>query len=255
VSGYGFLRQPRWLSLGFAVLLVVPSFVLLARWQLSRLDERRQTNALVVAHTAAQPVPVGRIVSVGAPASSVGDDQRFLPVTATGHYDLAGQVLVRKRPLDGANGFYVATPLVTSSGATLVVNRGWIAASGGALVAPDVPPPPTGTVTVVGRMQPSEPAPAQPSDLPGGQVTDLDVALASGGSSTVYPGYVDLISSDPAQADGLTPIPLPDLTEGSHLSYALQWLAFAIAAVAGFVLMARRERIEAAADAASADVA
>jgi cytochrome oxidase assembly protein ShyY1 len=51
VGRYAFLRQPRWLALGFLVLLVLPSFVLLSRWQLSRLDDRRYFNDLVTTHS------------------------------------------------------------------------------------------------------------------------------------------------------------------------------------------------------------
>ncbi len=242
MSRYAFLRQPRWLALGFVVLLVVPSFVLLSRWQLSRLDQRRHANAVVTDNAYATAVPVGRVMAPGAPVSSIGDGQTWLSVTAVGRYDASRQVLVRKRPLQGANGFWVTTPLVTTSGAVLVVNRGWVEAAGGAAVAQEVPAPPTGTVTVTGRIQPSEAAPVpQPTDLPARQITDLDVGLVAG-SSEVYPGYVDLVSSDPAQAEGLTPIPLPDLSEGPHLSYALQWVFFAGVAIAGFVLLIRRER-------------
>jgi cytochrome oxidase assembly protein ShyY1 len=242
MSGYAFLRQPRWLALGFLVLIVVPSFFLLSRWQLSRLDDRRHANAVVQANAQAQTVPVDSVMTSGSPTSSVTDDQQWRPVTATGRYDASRQVLVRKRPLEGANGFWVATPLITSSGATLVVNRGWIAAAGGAGAVQDVPAPPSGQVTVVGRVLPSEQAPTQqPTDLPAGQVTDLDVALVAG-TSDVYPGYVELVSSDPAQPDGLRPVPLPDLSEGNHLSYAVQWIFFAIVGVGGFVLLVRRER-------------
>ena len=242
MTGYAFLRQPRWLALGFVVVLVVPSFFALSRWQLSRLDQRRHYNANVTENAQQAPVPVDAVMAPGAPVSSVGDHQTWRQVSATGHYDASRQVLVRKRPLQGANGFWVATPLVTESGAVLVVNRGWLAASGGAGDVQQAPAPPTGTVTVVGRVQPSQEAPSQqPSDLPTGQVTDLDVALV-GASADVYPGYVDLVSSDPAQAAGLTPIPLPELDEGPHLSYAVQWVFFAVVAVTGFVLLARRER-------------
>jgi len=242
MSGYAFLRQPRWLALGFLVLIVVPSFFLLSRWQLSRLDERRHANAVVQANSQSQPVAVDSLLTAGAPTSSVTEAQQWRPVTATGRYDASRQVLVRKRPLEGANGFWVATPFITSTGSTLVVNRGWIAASGGAGAVQDVPAPPSGQVTIVGRILPSEQAPSpQPTDLPAGQVTDLDVALV-GGSTDVYPGYVDLVSSEPAQADGLRPVPLPDLSEGNHLSYAVQWIFFALVGVTGFVLLVRRER-------------
>ena len=242
MSGYGFLRQPRWLALGFLVLVIVPSFVLLSRWQLHRLDERRQANAVIAANAQQAPVPVGTVLTPGAPASSVTDSVTWRQVSATGHYDASGQVLVRKRPFEGANGFWVATPLVTDSGTVLVVNRGWIAASGGASAVQAVPAPPSGEVTVIGRVQASQDAPdPQPTDLPAGQVTDLDVALVAHGAPA-YPGYVDLVSSDPAQAAGLMPWPVPDLSEGNHLSYAMQWIVFAIIAVGGFVLLVRRER-------------
>lgn len=252
MSSYGFLRRPRWLALGFIVLIIIPSFFLLSRWQLSRLDERRHFNALVTEHGAAQPVPVDEVMAAGGDPASVGEAQRWLPVTATGRYDERGQVLVRKRPLDGQNGFWVVTPMITQSGAVLAVNRGWIKAEGGATDVQAVPPPPAGEVSIVGRVQPSEEAPAeQPGDLPAGQVTDLSVPLVAAGA-TAYPGYVELVSSDPEQAEGLTPIPLPELSDGPHLSYAVQWIFFAVVAVVGFVILIRREREYAAAEEAMA---
>jgi len=254
VSGYGFLRQRRWLALGFLVVLVLPSFLLLSRWQVHRLEERRAANQLVIDHSSQTPVPVTQVMASGAPLSSVGDAQRWIPVTATGHYDDARTQLVRKRPLDSRPGFWVATPLVLSDGTELVVNRGWLEASGSATVVQAPPAAPTGLVTVTGRVQPSEDAPdPQPSDLPAGQITDLSVPLVSGGGAAAFPGYIDLMSSTPPDSAELTPIALPDLSEGPHLGYAVQWVLFAIVAVVGFVVLVRRERqYGAAADDAAA---
>ncbi len=243
MNGYGFLRQPRWLALGFLVLVIVPSFFALSRWQLNRLDQRRYENALVLGHSSQTPQPLDNVMKAGSPNTSVGDPQRWVPVIATGTYDSSHQQLVRKRPLDGSNGFWVTTPLVTTSGAVVVVNRGWIAAAGGATAVQDVPPPPSGVVTVTGRVQPSEDGPhPQPADLPAGQITDLDISLFASPAAAIYPGSVELISSVPAQPAGLTPLPEPDLSDGPHLGYALQWILFAIIAVGGFVMLARRER-------------
>lgn len=242
MSRYGFLSQPRWLALGFLVLIVVPSFFLLSRWQLSRLDDRRAENALVTTNSAQAPVPVGSLLAPGDDPASVPADLRWRPVTATGSYDVTAEVLVRKRPLGGTNGFWVVTPLVTDSGAVLVVNRGWVAATGGADATQAVPAPPTGEVEVVGRLQPSQDAPVpQPADLPAGQITDLAVGLVAD-PGTAYPAFVDLVSSTPAQEPGLRPLPLPDLSDGPHLSYAVQWVFFAAVAVTGFVILVRRER-------------
>ena len=239
---YSFLRRPKWLGLLAAVLIIVPAFFALSRWQLNRLDERRHYNDLVTAQGSAAPVPLETLLTAGAPVSSVTDSLRWRPVTVTGHYDATHQLLVRKRPLDGNDGFWVATPLVTSTGGVVIVNRGWIKVAGAATQSPDVPAPPIGTVTVVGRIQPSQISDGpQPSDMPAGQVSDLDVSLIAGHLGPVFPGYVELISSTPP-AVGLTLIPLPDLTDGPHLAYAIQWVLFAGVTVAGYVLLARRER-------------
>jgi len=52
--------------------------------------------------------------------------------------------------------------------------------------------------------------------------------------------YLELESSQPADAKGLTPIPLPELDEGPHLSYAIQWFTFSALAVIGWVLVVRK---------------
>jgi cytochrome oxidase assembly protein ShyY1 len=224
------------------VLIVVPSFFLLSRWQLSRLDDRRAENATITTNSSAPAVPVDSLMTPGAALSEVGDEERWRTVTVTGRYDRSGEVLVRKRPLEGSNGFWVATPLVTGSGSVIVVNRGWIAASGGAESTPEVPPAPAGEVEVTGRVQPSQEAPdPQPADLPAGQITDLSVPLVADGREA-YPGYLDLLSSTPEQAAGLRQLPLPDVSDGPHLSYAVQWVFFAAVAVTGFVILVRRER-------------
>jgi len=243
MRGYRFLTQPRWLALGFLVLLVVPSFFLLSRWQLTRLGEREHGNDVIRSNGGAASVPVDELMKPGAPPGSVTDAQRWRLVTAVGHYDVAGERIVRKRPYQGANGFWVATPFLTSTGAVLVVNRGWIAATGGATSVQEIPSAPQGTVTLTGRIQPSEAVPvAQPADLPAGQITDLNVALVAG-PVTEYPGFVTLVTSEPAQGGALTIVPLPELDDGPHLSYAIQWIIFAAIAVAGFVMLVRRERV------------
>ncbi|CAB4959202.1 unannotated protein [freshwater metagenome] len=243
MRGYRFLAQPRWLALGFLVLLVVPSFFLLSRWQLTRLGDREHSNDVIRTNGGAASVAVDELMTPGAASDSVTDAQRWRMVSAEGHFDVAGERIVRKRPYQGANGFWVATPFVTSAGVVLVVDRGWIAATGGATSAQVIPAPPSGTVTLTGRIQPSEAAPTiQPTDLPTGQITDLNVELVAG-TATHYPGFVTLVASEPAQDSGLTIRSLPALDNGPHLSYAMQWIIFAAIAVAGFVLLVRRERV------------
>jgi cytochrome oxidase assembly protein ShyY1 len=57
----------------------------------------------------------------------------------------------------------------------------------------------------------------------------------------LYPAYVQLTSSQPAQP-GPEPevLPEPVLDEGPHLSYAVQWFIFSLIAIVGYPLILRR---------------
>ena len=56
----------------------------------------------------------------------------------------------------------------------------------------------------------------------------------------VLPVYLDLIESDPpvGTADPI-PVPAPELDEGPHLSYAVQWFIFSVCVVVGWALAVR----------------
>ena len=83
------------------------------------------------------------------------------------------------------------------------------------------------------------------------------MAGASGGrfaaADVVTGAYGDLAAEDPAPATSPLREPRPALDEGPHLSYALQWVVFAIGALVGFVVLARRTAQDDADDLARAD--
>ena len=56
------------------------------------------------------------------------------------------------------------------------------------------------------------------------------------------PYYLDLLPSDDENIEPLTKIELPELTNGPHYAYALQWLAFAALALIGRVLLFRETK-------------
>jgi cytochrome oxidase assembly protein ShyY1 len=235
-----FLREPRWIALIIAVPIGVFLCLQLSDWQWNRYEGRKEANSIQTRNAA---LPTVSAATAMTPGGTVDAENQWRTVTETGVYDEASQVLVRRKPLGGSMGFWVATPLRATNGDVLVVNRGWVAASAGATSTPDVPPPPVGTVTVTGRIAPDAPATeARAADIPTGQVTSLDVeAIADPLGAPVYPGYLELVSSDPPQAAGLTPIPQPEVSEGSHLSYSLQWIVFAIMFIVGLAILIRRE--------------
>jgi cytochrome oxidase assembly protein ShyY1 len=64
----------------------------------------------------------------------------------------------------------------------------------------------------------------------------------------LVPFSVQLIEQDPAPAALPAPAPLPEVSEGSHLSYAWQWFSFTAILLLGYPLLLRRS-LRSAADA------
>jgi surfeit locus 1 family protein len=237
---YRFLLRARWLAFHCLVVVLVVVMVNLGFWQLRRLEERRDRNASVEARSAVAPAPVDEVLTLDGGAGAPDAEWRI--VTATGRYDADHQVLIRNRSYGGAPGYHVVTPLVTSTG-TLLVNRGWIPF--GDDEGPEVPPPPTGDVEVTGRLRPSQTrGRIGPKDAAKGTLDELarlDVErIQAQTPGRLYPLYVELVDADPPPGDLPRLLPLPELGDGPHLSYAGQWFLFSACAVVGWVVIVRR---------------
>ncbi|GAA3670102.1 SURF1 family protein [Nonomuraea antimicrobica] len=245
---YRFLLTPRWIALHVVVLLVIPAFVFLGRWQFGRFEERSANSERVTANIEAAPVLLERLAAPGQP---VKEDDRFRKVTVTGTYDPAHALLVRRRPQEGRTGYYVLTPLVTGGDTAVIVNRGWVPAGATADTAPEVPAPPTGQVTVTGRLRTSETEESSGirdlSGLPAGQVLLIDAGrIGEGLPYRLVGGYVELTEQQPRPAAAPDPVPAPDVGSGGglNLAYGVQWWMFIGIAVAGWALLIRREVAE-----------
>ena len=229
----------RWLGYLALVVLFSIACALLAWWQFSRLEEARERLDRVVHNWDADPVPLASILPE---LDQFDPSLTWHPVAITGEYLVNEQLLVRGRPRDGLPGFEVLVPFVTDDGGILIVDRGWVAV-GDAQDSPDVvPAAPTGTVDVVVRVKATEPQ-IPGRTAPDGQVATIHlptVAAIVGGE--VYTGAYGIIASeDPAPAVVPGPPTKPALDEGPHLSYALQWIVFAIMAFAALGWAIRQE--------------
>lgn len=235
---YRFLLTRRWLGLLAVALIVAATCLQLGRWQLHRLESRHARNDVITGNATARAVPPTDVVAVNrGPARA----DQYARVRATGRYDRAHPLLVRNRPFEGVVGFYLLVPLVTDAGPALLVNRGWVAAGGAATGVPDIPAPPSGQVTVTGRIRPSEPA-STTGAPPTGQVTRIDVStIRAGLPYPLYGGYADLVRERPAPRTAPAILAPPEVSEGPHLAYAFQWFLFAGLALGGFAVLARRE--------------
>ncbi|MFF5205135.1 SURF1 family protein [Streptosporangium sp. NPDC000396] len=250
---YRFLLTPRWVALHIVVLLVIPAFVFLGRWQFGRYEERSTTSDQTTSNLAAAPVPVEKLTT---PGGSVREQDKYRTVTATGTFDAAHQLLVRRRTQDSVVGFYVLTPLDTGNGQAVLVNRGWVRSGATADALPEVPAPSPGKVTVTGRLRPRETEESSGirnrEGLPPGQVLLIDTeAIGRGLPYKLFGGYVELTAQAPKAAAAPAPVPEPDVGEGGglNLAYGVQWWLFIGIAIGGWALLIRREAADLRAEA------
>lgn len=230
----------RWALFALAVLAAAWVAWRLGEWQFDRLDERRTDNAVVGRNLERSPAPVQEVLAVGRPVRPA-DEWRL--VTATGVYDDDATVVLRYQTRRGASGVDLVTPLVTSEGPALLVDRGWVATDNRGTERPDVPPAPTGTVTVTGWVR---------ADAEGDATAVADqstravssVAIAQTLDYPVYGGFVDAKTEDPPPPEAQTPARTepPDLSQGPHFFYGLQWWFFGLLALGGFAYLAYDER-------------
>lgn len=224
------LRYVAIVALG--VLLAV-TFVQLGRWQLDRLEQRRERNANVVAHESQEVRPYQDLMT-----GEIGDDDQWYRVSASGEY-LPQQFQVRYRSLDGALGSEIVAILATDQGENLLINRGFVQRRGASPTS-ELPPLPPGTVNITGLVQRNQRGDEAAMTPHEGQLRliNSDVLGRATGLELVN-GYVSVLESTPAEAAELTPLGPPTLDEGNHFSYALQWFAFTVIGVIGLIVLIR----------------
>ena len=244
---YRFLLRPVWLLFHAVVLVGIVLMVAAGFWQLNRLDERQDFNAQVRERSQQAPLELQAVLDEIEAGTLDPTTAEWLPVTTSGTY-LPDQVVEFNNSQGGRAGDNVLTALVTDDRApgattdtTVIVNRGFIP------LGIDVPAPPAVEVDVVGFVRPSEVR--QRGELTDGddgtpltEIRRIDIPrLAAQFPGAVAPVFVQLTSSDPAIGPGdPSPVVLPELDNGPHLSYAIQWFIFAVCVAVGWVLAVRR---------------
>ncbi|MBC3986160.1 SURF1 family protein [Streptomyces sp. AC536] len=254
---YRFLLTRQWVILTLVGLVLIPVMIELGFWQFGRHEQRVEHNERVSKSLDAPAVPIGELTGVG---RDVPKQTAMRKVTVSGTYDPRHEVVVRQRTGsdDQSIGYFVVTPLLLADGNAVLVNRGWIPAPGNLTQFPDVPAPPTGEVTVTGRLKADETTGSSgikdKKGLPPRQVMLINSERqAETVGRPLLGGYVELTDSKPRGAHQPEPVPAPDTSGiGSHMAYAVQWWLFTAAVPVGWVVLFRRELRDQAAAAAKA---
>lgn len=234
---YRFLLSRKWIAWSALTIVFVVACVELGFWQLRRLEERKTRNAAISSHIHGPAVPIESVLSDPTTLA-------YRRVTVHGRFDASQQVALGGRALNDRPGSDLLTPLVTADGRALIVNRGFVPLG----VDRSKAVPPTGDVTVSGMLLPTELRGLfGQKEPPTGHITTVvRVDVGRIGQQLPYallaPVYMLESAQQPAQTSGLPVIEpyTPDLSNGPHLSYAIQWFMFAAGALIAIVVIAMR---------------
>ena len=217
------------------LVLVAAVFARLGFWQLGRLEERRAANRTAAA-ARAEPA---RELGIGADWTAEELSERW--VEAGGEFDHEHEIVIRGQAFQGTPGVLVVTPLrgATSDSALLVL-RGFVPAADAVRADLDSLREP-GRVRVRGLAAPIPSGGGRPLENEG-RTTWARLDLAALRQRLPYPILPVLLRQTPDSGLPALPrrLPAPELGEGPHLSYAVQWFAFAAMVVAFGVLVVRR---------------
>lgn len=207
----------------------------LAFWQLHRLDEKKAFNERVTANTAKPVVDYTK----AAPTTLSSEWSR---AAFTGTYDTEHSVTIINRSQDGAAGYDIAIPFTNEDGTVILVNRGFVPLS---MTAPKTT---TEKLTIVGYIRATQKRGAvgaiDSTDPTNTEFHRFDLPLIAKATKTelLTSSYVQLIKEDPASTSQWpSAVAMPELDEGSHLSYAVQWFFFSATAFTAWVFVVRRK--------------
>ncbi|MFD5225638.1 SURF1 family protein [Microbacterium sp. NPDC058342] len=222
----------RWGGYLVVAILFAVACAFLSQWQFDRNEQRSAEITLVERNYDASPADVDEVVTGD---GALDPQAQWRPVRLHGEYLPDQQVLVRNRPHGGTSAYEVLVPFRDEGGRVLLVDRGWVPPGDGD--SPDsVPAPPAGKTTVIVRMRPGEQLPASGRGAPEGQVPTIHLPTIADrvNPELVTGGYGQLASEEPAPHTALGGFTSPAEDPGPHLSYAIQWILFA---VMGFIFI------------------
>lgn len=238
------LLTVRWILTTLLVIAGVGVLIRLGFWQLDRLEWRRAFNARATSQLNAPELDLN--------ASQPVDDlyeMEYRRVAVTGKYDFSQEVLLRNQVWENRLGYHVLTPMkITGSEWYVLVDRGWIPFEDADSRSKYQEP---GEIRVQGMLRRGQEKPdfggvADPALAPG--ETRLDAwnvvnlpRITEQSKLKLLPGYI--IQAPQASWTSLPyrSLPVIEISEGSHQSYAMQWFSFAAILGLGYPFFVRRQ--------------
>ncbi len=212
-------------------LVIAAACLRLGVWQLDRLHQRRARNAQVLA-TRSRPA----ILVAGSLSTDSARDRRLF---ASGAYDYARERLWHGRSYEGVPGVDLVTPLRLPDGTAVLVDRGWAPSPDGYHVDQGAyREGDSAEVLGIGMNAPRAPGDVDPA------------ALRDSLPYRLLPFVIQELPRSPTSPTSpdlpQPPVrwPAPEVSDGPHLSYAIQWFSFAVIIVVGSFALAKKRAVE-----------
>lgn len=205
-----------------SLLLIVLCFWA-GQWQYQRGVDRHERNTIVKERIKLPLASIDQISEL----SQNPELSEWRLVSVSGVFDQSRQILLRNRYFEGKYGFEVLTLFRAISGKQFWVDRGWVQAGETALTTPTIVSIPPDQLQIDGRIR-------LDTSLPRGSffaISPDDQGLVSklNAQSRIQTEsfYIDLLEGSIPQLTPAAPAQLPELSDGPHMAYALQFIFFA----------------------------
>jgi surfeit locus 1 family protein len=231
------LLNRKWWWVTLLVLVGMALLAWLGVWQLDRLEQRRAFNSMVAERYRQEPYD---LAANGLPADL--SELEWRRVEADGAFDYEHQIaLTNQSGPNGENGVRIVTPFVLESGEAILISRGWVPQDDAAvenwpaleeLVS-------NSAIGLIQESQTIEGTPQQEGFQREWYRIDVP-AIARQMPYPLLPAFLMQLAEEGRRFDALPMRDQPPvLDEGSHLSYAIQWFAFALIFGFGYIQFVR----------------
>lgn len=225
-------REPWAIRKSLIAILLIVGCLWAAQWQYHRGVDRHARNSMIQTHISLPPKPLESV-------RQTPEKFEWQSVTTNGVFDSSHQILLRNRYSEGTYGFEVLTLFTSSRNQKFWVDRGWVQAGKTASTPPVVSDVPTGNVEIRGRLRLDTSLPIGSFFALPSSGTALVRELNAQSRLSTEKFYLDLLSGSDTSLTPAVPAQLPELSDGPHMAYALQWLFFAALIIYGRILIRR----------------
>ena len=225
-------KEPLALFKSFIALLLVVFCLWGSQWQYHRGVDRHARNAVIEERIAQSPIELKAVAGGLA-------DYEWQTVSVDGVFNSDKQILLRNRYNDGKYGYEVLTLFTSTANKSFWVDRGWVQAGATATTAPVVTALPEGVVTIIGRLRLDSSLPRGSFFALPGKGQGLVSELNAQSQLNTEKFYIDLLSGSDTSLTPKVTAQLPELSDGPHMAYALQWIFFGGLVIYGRILIRR----------------